>query len=346
MNLLFFGDLHLADKPPAGRVDDYAQTILDKIAAIAHLCREHQVQYALGAGDIFHVKQPSRVSHALVQRAIEVFKAFPCPVLVVPGNHDLGPDGLQSLPRQPLGTLEKAGTIRILREINLFCEEGTLEPKFWLVPRPYNANAEGAQDGETDPSYYSLTPEEKERITADPRPVIGLAHASILGPGDSRPYPCVNFEKIPEFWLYDLFVSGHLHECLGVIPVEAVVEPHKSGDPLNMTIFANPGSIARTQRNLSNYSRTVEVLIATVTKDGLKVQEVPLPGVLPALEVFGKREPVDSPDAPSDEIAKFVQTLGEGLRADTLSIPELLAEFDIEPEVKAEVQRLLEEAES
>jgi DNA repair exonuclease SbcCD nuclease subunit len=329
MNLLFFGDVHLADKPPSGRVDDYAQTILRKLEAIAQLCRDHKVQYALGTGDVFHVKQPNRVSHALVQQAISVFKSFPCGVLITPGNHDLGPDGLESLSRQPLGTLEKAGAICILRQMMLLSKDSV---QLWLIPRPYNAAAEGVHDGVTDPSYYSVTEEEKAEMGDIGHPIIGLAHASIVGPGDSRQYPTVNVDKIPGIEEYDLFVSGHLHETLGVVPV-------------GKTLFANPGSNGRTRRDIASYARTVEVLVVKIDSTGLTVEEVPLPGVAPALEVFGARPAEDAPELPNDEISAFVQALGEGLRADELSIPELLAELgDIEPAVKAEVQRLLEEA--
>ena len=317
MKLLVFGDVHAADRPPGGRVDDYTRAILDKLDAIAGLCKKYKVAYACSLGDIFHIKQPNRVSHNLVQQLILAFKRFPCKVLVVPGNHDLGPDGLMSLSRQPLGTLEKAGAVTILLDTDIWDET------VWLVPRPYDATAEGVHDGETDPSYYAVEGPTKE-------PIIGLAHGSLLAPGDSRPYPYVNVDDIPNFDRYDLFVSGHLHECLGMVQV---------GD----TIFANPGSIGRTRRDIPSYTRTVEVLIVTVDENGLSVEEVPVPGVAPALEVFGGQEVPTEAEAPSDEITKFVEVLGEGLRADSLSIPEMLAEFDVDPETKATVIRLLEE---
>jgi DNA repair exonuclease SbcCD nuclease subunit len=324
--LLFFGDLHAADKAPSGRVDDYARTVIDKLDSISLLCEKNNVDHCFSTGDIFHIKQPNRVSHALTQELISTFNQFPCLVRVVAGNHDLGSDGLESLSRQPLGTLERAGAVSVLRSV-------METDDFWLIPRPYNAVAEGVHDGETAPAYYSLTEEEKNLIAGvAPLPVIGLAHASILGPGDKRPYPYVNVDQIPGIEEYDLLVSGHLHECLGVMQI-------------GKTLFANPGSIMRTQRNLSNYARTVEVLIVTVDSGDVTVEEVPLPGVAPALEVFGKREPVDSPDLPDDEINQFITMLGEGLRADELTIPELLADMgDIPPDVKAEVQRLLEAA--
>lgn len=338
MKLLFMGDLHAADKPPLGRVDDYMETVLHKLSAIADLARVHEVAAVLSVGDIFHSKQSNRVSDTLRQRLISAFKGFPCQVYVVPGNHDMGPAGLNSLGNQPLGTLAKAGAIEVITQA-FYCGpegKGAQEGMVYLVPRPYDANAEGFHTGETDPSYYSLDENESETIagTNGNFPIIGIAHGSILPPGDTRQYPYVDVSTIPGIERYDLYVCGHIHEPLGVHPV-------------GKTVFANPGSVMRTSRDLTNYARQVQVLLVEVADGGLRsVTEVPIPGMAPALEVFGRRPDTEKPDVSSDDITNFIELLGEGIRADSLTIPELLAELGekIEPRVKAEVQRYLEEA--
>ena len=323
-------------------MDDYMQTMLRKVESIGRLCEVKGVKYALCYGDIFHLKQANRVSDYLRQQLITAFKHFPCEVLVVPGNHDYGPAGLDSLSSQPLGTLERAGAIQILRgdRLTLLAEEGEHDSQVWLAARPYDARADGFYDGVTDPSYYQLTDEERARIEKDPRPIMGLFHGSLIGPGDSRPYPHVNVDKIPNLQWYDLIVSGHIHERLGVVKAAT-------------TIFANPGSIGRTRRDMASYARTVGVLMVETGCEendyGLTVEEVPLPSVAPALEVFGAREVEEGVELQDDEITKFVEMLGEGLPAEKMSLAELMAqdEFaDIEAPVKAKVQELLEGAEA
>ena len=249
------GDLHAADKPPSGRVDDYMETVLGKLARISLMADEQSSTAVIALGDIFHSKQANRVSDTLRQLLIDVFKSFPCPVYVVPGNHDLGPAGLDSLSSQPLGTLEKAGAVKILRTIHDF------DGDVWMVPRPYNTDAEGFHTGVTDPSYYSLTKEEKEFI--DDRVVIGVAHGSLLPPGDTRQYPYVDVSTIPGIEDYDLYVSGHIHEPLGIHPLG-------NRTPVQSTIFANPGSVVRTSRDIANYARQVQVLSVDIERRGIE----------------------------------------------------------------------------
>ncbi len=328
MNLLYFGDCHIADKAPVGRVDDYAATILNKLEGISKLCRKYNIDYAVSLGDIFHSKRPNRVSDYLRQNLITTFKSFPCPVGVVPGNHDLGPDELLSLPRQPLGTLAKAGAIELLLE-PVYFEEG----KVWLIPRPYN------DKGDADPNYYALTEAEKNLIDGESAGlVVVVAHGSVLPPGEDRPYAYVNVDKIPGIEDIDLLVSGHIHENMGAYLLRQIEFGHA-------TIFANLGSISRTARTQANYTRAVQVLRQGVTDEGvMELQAIDIPGVRPALEVFGAKAVESTPEIATDEIERLVEAIGQGLQADTLSIPELLADIDAPEDVKKLVQKLLEEA--
>lgn len=335
MNLLYFGDPHTSDRAPAGRIDDYSTNILNKLIEVGKLCVKYDIQYAVGLGDIFHSKRSNRVSDYLRQRLISIFKGFPCPVGVVPGNHDLGPDELASLSRQPLGTLEKAGAIQILLEPIYFKSKDVFDTGVWLIPRPYS------EKGDADPDYYALTEVEKNRIDAEaPGLVVMVAHGSILPPGGERPYPCVNVDTIPGIEDIDLLVSGHLHENMGIYTLDIQTKPP-------CTYFANLGSLARTARTQANYSRQVQVLMQGVTNDGtLQVQALDIPGVLPALEVFEVKNTGLSSEAPSDEVENLVKALGKGLQSDTMSWPELLSSVNVGGDVKQLVQKLLEEAEA
>ncbi len=320
MRIAFFGDLHVADKAPLGRIDDYRTTILNKLREISNICLEQEVDYCISTGDLFHIKRPNRVSHSLVQEMIEIFRGFPCEVFAIQGNHDQGPEGVESIGKQPLGVLEKAGVIKILSSIK------DSRIGVWIIPRPYNS------EGDADPMYYALSATEIALLESNPAPTIMVAHGSVLAPRDERPYPYVNVDELPNVASLDLFVAGHIHENLGIHTL-------KSG-----TIFANVGSIGRTARTQANYVRKVQMLIANIDQKGISVESVEIPGVPPAFEVFEGKEMITN-EAPNEEIKKFVERLGEGLRSEELTIDELLASLEnLKPSVKVLLRTYLEEA--
>ena len=111
---LLIGDIHLSVRPPSLRHSTYVDEILDKVAWCVQLAASRKVDVIISAGDVFHVKSPSRTTHGLVQRTHEVLTAADIPVLVVPGNHDMQHDRLDSLDSQPLGALCRMRGIEML----------------------------------------------------------------------------------------------------------------------------------------------------------------------------------------------------------------------------------------
>jgi DNA repair exonuclease SbcCD nuclease subunit len=63
----------------------YMQARIDAIAAIGKLAKEHKAQFVTVAGDVFESNQ---VDRRTVGRALEALASVPCPVLLLPGNHD------------------------------------------------------------------------------------------------------------------------------------------------------------------------------------------------------------------------------------------------------------------
>lgn len=321
--IAFIGDIHASDKAPAGRVDNYRESIMEKLWGMKDLCKD--VDATILMGDVFHNKRPNHVSHSLVIDLMEVFEDWSRSSLyAIPGNHDMGSDELKSLDRQPLGVLAQAGVLEILTVNNPL----QIFNYARILARPYS------YEGDTDPVYYIPTEEELEVIEEDPTlKTIVVGHGSVLPTGAERPYPYLDVWDIPTNKV-DLYVFGHIHEELGVqkLPCEKPI------------YYANLGSIGRTARTQANYVRTPKFLIASFSKEEIEFEEVEVPNVKPASEVFGVKEYKEI-ETPSDEIEKFVEALGAGLRADELSIDELLASLgNVDEEVKQLVKQYLEAA--
>ena len=73
MQILIVGDQHVADHPMVSRIDDYKEAILAKLAKVADYAIQYEVDAVVLTGDMFHLKAPSRSSHSLVNRLIQVF---------------------------------------------------------------------------------------------------------------------------------------------------------------------------------------------------------------------------------------------------------------------------------
>jgi DNA repair exonuclease SbcCD nuclease subunit len=110
---LLLSDLHLSDKPPSSCTDSYTDDLFGLLEQTAKIARRRKVAAVCWAGDVFHIKTPSRTSHELVNRTKDLIDAYPCPVFIVPGNHDIRHDRLDSIDSQPLGALFRRHALRL-----------------------------------------------------------------------------------------------------------------------------------------------------------------------------------------------------------------------------------------
>ena len=328
MRIAFVGDLHASDTTPQSRIDDYPRAILRKMDGIRELRYKWNFDAIVFLGDIFHSKRSARVSDWLRQQLMEQFSSMDTTNYVVPGNHDMGPRGLDSLDHQPLGTLAVGGMVQLLIEPVVF-EVGS--DKALLIPRPYSV------EGDADPNYYTPT-EEELALVAGNIPVVMVAHGSLLPAGEERPYPTVNVDKIPGVEKLDALVSGHIHENLGIHQLPG------GG------YFTNPGSVGRVARTQANMARVVSLFLLEFNKPTLDTriqgQFLTIPNVAPATEVFAKVEEAKE-EGPNDELKKFVGALAGGLQLSSMSLSEVIAQVDTEnDEVRKLMLKYLEEVDA
>ena len=109
-------DIHISDSNPRSRIDNFKESILDKLGQMRNACNKLAADGAIIAGDLFNIKNPAKNSHQLNQDLIRLFRQFKCPVYMIEGNHDLTANSLDSLTGQPLGVLFEDQTLIRLRE--------------------------------------------------------------------------------------------------------------------------------------------------------------------------------------------------------------------------------------
>ncbi len=319
--LLFVGDVHIADRPPLGRVEGYREQMMAKLLEVGRLAADAEVDVIVLLGDLFHQPRANLVSHSLVRELAAVIGTWDCRPFVIAGNHDLAPDGMDSLERQPLGVLDKAGVVEVLREP---IQVGLDDP-LMLFPRHYDHRRQ------TDPTYYEIGETDEPGAACN----IVVAHGPLLPPGEVRHpnQPVVNVEDINLDGVTAI-ISGHLHEALGV---------HKLP---NGAYFANPGSVGRVSRTPDNLrGRRPQLLLLTWDGRGVEFETQELESVLPPSEVFVVAGDGDADPAATSELREFAAALSVGLSAESVPLDELLNQYpDVSPTVKEHVRRLLVEA--
>lgn len=325
--ILCVGDIHVMDKPPVNATESYTDDIIDMLKWVSEYATEQQADAVVWAGDIFHHKQPSRTSHALVLKMIDVVKAHKVPLIIVTGNHDISNDVLDSVhEKQPLGVLYAAGAI----ELDGWHPELPLYGVPWQ--QGWTTNESAAQDAfELWQSAGGLD-EGPEFAQVDLRHALAVTHAPIYPPGEAEKQL---FELVPTMGEHGLSAAmgnvgylyyGHIHEDHGIFEVEGVT-------------YANMGAISRGSLHEYNLERSIKV--ALWTEDGFT--EVPVPHK-PAAEVFRIAEAME---AKSEKLSldKFLSDVGSST-LDISSTGSVIAHIrdreDIPARVKTTAIEILE----
>lgn len=271
MKAISIGDVHLADKTPKFRKDNYKETGLNELRLIRAVCIENNVDVALCTGDIFHDKSATKNSHSLVKEAIHIFASFPCPVYSVVGNHDIAYNRLESLTKQPLGVLFESGALKRLDRITV-----------------KGVDIVGIHFDEKN-TYETLYTSKHED-----RPLIAVCHA-LANPegGDFFGEQVFSYNQLAEQGSPDVYVFGHFHQDQGIQTV-------------GKKQFINLGAIARGALNKDNVDRQVKVGLIQYTKT-FKCSEIPL-NVLPGDEIFNI-ERKNEIEETENKIEEFVKSL-------------------------------------
>jgi predicted phosphodiesterase len=314
--ILCVNDIHASRRPPSSCTDTYWPDLLDLLYQTAEVARERGVSAVVWAGDVFHHKAPSRTDHGLVQDLIEVARDYPCPLFVVPGNHDIQHDRLDSIyATQPLGVLFKAG-VRCLEGWDGPDEDSQLD----LYGVPWQ------QEWSEQCVHEALADWRRETYGCS----LVVTHAPIYPPAREPRYPGAEFT--PASWWAGAMggegylLYGHIHEPHDVWRHEGVT-------------FCNYGALSRGSLDEYNLHRQVGV---TIWDSGTsRFEFVPLKAK-PAEQVFRlrQREEVVTAQRSLDAFLAGVREVTFGVLSVESVIGHVRA-LDIDPAVKARAEELL-----
>jgi exonuclease SbcD len=265
---MFVGDIHLMDKQPKNRLDDYSLAIRTKLIECFEIAEERKLDAVVLLGDLFEVCE---VGALLRNQTLNILnggpngnKAWSFPIYICVGNHDL--DSSSNLEKTALGTLISAGC---------------------LVKTDYSPSL-----GISFAHYHpSLDRDIKAGLLTTSSAIIWVCHASISNKLDRFGEYTFLFEDTPLHPNTSLVISGHIHH--------EMKQTRSDGKR-----FINPGAISRYSASRDNLEKDIEILILDYTLDGeiLNEEYIKLKSAKPASEVFKLEEMKAAKDLKKDTL--------------------------------------------
>jgi len=309
VNLVWRTDVHLADRPPQSRVDNWTDAVLDKIAQVGEIAKQVNAMAVLDGGDYFHVKSPSRNSHELVGKTARVHNKYPCPVYATIGNHDCKYGSSEFLSEGPLGVLFDTGVFKPLYNEHeaVFVNNGV---KVRVVGIPYHG------------TQYDIG-RLSSLVKGDEDYLVAVAHclASAQGGSMFENEDIFKYSDLIDF-APDVYAFGHWHKDQGVVEIAP-------GKWVINTGSLSRGSIAQDE------DRIPKCVHLQFDKYGFSYKEFPLKVKLYA-DVFDHAGR-ERQTARSEAMEVFAGHLKESLmfREETVPVEDLIRALpDIPDEVK------------
>lgn len=315
---LIINDVHLTNpnSHPASCHDSYTDDLFDLLYQANDLAKNLNCSGIIQLGDLFHIKAPGRNSHALIQKTIRWAASAPCPVWVVPGNHDLLNDRLESLNEgQPLGVLYDSGKVlkadRYLDNLPIY---GVPWQMYW-----------DAEHSVADQAVKDALSEFNPKDT----PQLIVTHAPFFPPGANPAYEQYSTEKFAKYANPDgkssvQVIYGHIHDWHGEYVVNGVR-------------FCNYGALSRGSLTESNLTRPVGVTIWDSITGKFEFIELQ---AKPASEVFRVKE-IEEVRTTQLKLDQFLASVGQS-SIEVTSIESVLAKVR-SMKLGKDIERVVEE---
>jgi DNA repair exonuclease SbcCD nuclease subunit len=319
MRLLVVGDVHAADTAPGRRTETYRDDILRKLTECVELANKAKVPYLLFMGDIFHMKEPRKVSHRLVQdisKILEDYSVMNGEILILVGNHDITHGRLESLDKQPLGVLAQLPKVRLLTHDEYVLNEdvgGDLMPRVTLYPIPgipgitvndyaIDRNEENGTRWHAIVSHQSVVPDVKDEMEV-------LQNKYFI-------HDSYAVAKVADV---DMVLYGHQHRNDGMYKRDG-------------KIFANLGSICRLTVGKSDVEKKPSVLLLDFSETDIKRKIIELDNVRPSDEAYDLEEHVEA-KAHRADIEDAIHRLND-TTLDTFSIETIMMDLEVRDDVE------------
>lgn len=310
VNLTFITDIHLADRAPGRRRDNYRETILGKLRFARDLTMTVRGACICG-GDVFHRKAPSQNSHMLVEATTNILKGFPGECIYgVVGNHDFSEDSISTLPKQPLGVLIAADAYKSITDPTVFKNNyGTV--KVMVLGFDYK---------DTETTLQALEAKKELIDSYENHYKVAVIH-QVGRPGEDGDFfgeKTIGYNSLTKYG-FDAVLWGHDH---------SYVEPKQVGK----TIHLHYGSLSRASLSTDEVDRDIVIPILSFDKNGLTIKTKLVP-TTPLEACFNVSDAAVRKVTKSDDMKMFLDDMEEQVSEvesdDPLEILEVICDDKI-----------------
>jgi exonuclease SbcC len=330
IRLVWRTDVHLSDRSPSSRTDDWTKTVLGKLDQVGRVASKVGAVAVLDGGDFFHVKSPTRNSHRLIQEVASLHANYPCPVYANVGNHDCVYGDIDYLDQQPLGVLFATEVFkRCYDEHEAIFEEWDedygsphgpmLQCKVRVVGIPYHGTKYDME------RFTSIKKGDEDYLI-----VMGHVLASQKGGTMFEGEDIVKYADLagldPDLWLF-----GHWHKDQGVT------------DLGNGKKVVNVGSLSRGTLSQDDLDRKPACVVLSFDRKGLQINVVRLK-IRPNEEIFDLDAKFRSQTRDST-MDHFIEVMRETMTTEGgKSLEEVIGETDVPDKVRERALLYLEQA--
>ena len=245
MKLLVVNDTHIRGTTPSRRVDNFKETLLNKLQEVRQIAEEEEVDCILHSGDLFD--RPD-TAPSIVSEFVKVLRSFPMEFYIVAGNHDLYGHNPETLPRTMLGLLVASGIVELIGQDRIIKEDAINEIKVQITGRSFD---------------YTLDNENSEAYEVEKQEDVDYALHLVHGMLLDKPVFEDGYTLIEDIETEaDITITGHYHLGYGV-------------KKFNGSYFLNPGSLVRISADLKEISRMPKVALIDL-KDEISIELIEL----------------------------------------------------------------------
>jgi exonuclease SbcD len=312
VKFIITGDLHYRGVNPRARLDNFKEALSRKLYEVYDLAGQYQAKAIIIPGDVFDGPSPGWGTAAELGMIIQ---AAPCPVLVIPGNHDVWAGNPGSKHRTPFGMLSRLGLMWDLTDEPFEAEDK--EP-FDIAITGHGFTVE--TDTELGKGQFAL-PAHMEVWDGT---AIHVVHSMLMdhSPGFEMRHTLISQVETTA----QVIISGHEHIGFGI---------HRRDDGV---LFINPGALCRLSAHHEEIARRVQVALLTVHENGeTEAELIPLKCAAPGHEVLSRAH-LEAEAERNDRLEKFLALLASEGESKFLEVREIVEDIAAREQLPGEVK--------